>query len=78
MPMKPENRDRYPRNWKAIRAAMLDRAGNRCEFCGVDNYSTCGTTKIVLTIAHLDHTPERPLGRPAASMGHFFLRKPKR
>ena len=37
---------------------MLDRAGNHCEFCGVENYSTHGTTQIVLTIAHLDHTPE--------------------
>ncbi len=58
MPIKPENRDRYPKNWKAIRAAMLDRAGNCCEFCGVADKSYRGATKIVLTIAHLDHTPE--------------------
>ncbi|NJM13727.1 MAG: hypothetical protein HC889_19405 [Synechococcaceae cyanobacterium SM1_2_3] len=30
MPMKPENRARYPRNWKQIRAAILERAGQRC------------------------------------------------
>lgn len=64
MPIKPENRTRYPKNWKQIRAAILDRAGNRCEFCGVENHTyrlnpkTGKQARIVLTIAHLDHTPE--------------------
>ena len=80
MPIKPENRARYPRNWKAIRAAILDRARHRCEQCGipdgvyrnrntgqwtddhglVETWSMDGdrTARIVLTIAHLDHTPE--------------------
>lgn len=81
MPIKPENRARYPRNWKQIRAAILDRARHCCEQCGIPNgvfrNRTTGqwtddhgrveswsavdgdrTTKIVLTIAHLDHTPE--------------------
>lgn len=64
MPIKPENRNRYPKNWKQIRAAILDRAGNRCEFCGVENHTyrlnpkTGQQARIVLTIAHLDHTPE--------------------
>ena len=35
--IKPENRARYPHNWKQIRAAILDRARHRCEFCGVEN-----------------------------------------
>jgi hypothetical protein len=30
MPIRPENKDRYPVNWKEIRAAVLKRAGNRC------------------------------------------------
>jgi hypothetical protein len=90
MPIKPENLARYPKNWKSIRAKILERAGHKCEWddCGVPNYSigywqdgkfvtdwaeTMGdngiigvgavfdgmkTIKIVLTIAHLDHTPE--------------------
>ena len=37
MPIKPENRHRYPRNWGLIRGCVLGRAGNRCEQCGVDN-----------------------------------------
>jgi hypothetical protein len=66
MPIRPENRDRYPHDWAEIRARILQRAGNRCE--GSPQYSDCraengkphpitGST-VVLTIAHLDHTPE--------------------
>lgn len=62
MPIKPENRKRYPKNWKQIRAAILTRARYRCEWCGVENHTTVersgNPTRIVLTIAHLDHTPE--------------------
>ncbi len=78
MPIKPENQHRYPRNWKEIRAAILERAEHRCEHCGVPNHVWRAgeawtrnpeqadawardgerVTRIVLTIAHLDHTPE--------------------
>lgn len=59
MPIRPENKSRYPKDWKQIRARILERAGNCCEFCGVPNYSIRPNgTKVVLTIAHLDHTPE--------------------
>lgn len=69
MPIRPENKARYPKNWKQIRAQILERADNYCEFCGVKNGSyvmKAGTeswqfpeyVKVVLTIAHLDHTPE--------------------
>lgn len=37
MPIKPENRCRYPKNWAEIRAAILARADNRCEQCKVEN-----------------------------------------
>ena len=39
MPIKPENKKLYPTDWKEIRAEILERAGNRCEFCGVENNS---------------------------------------
>ena len=81
MPIKHENKARYPKDWKQIRARILDRARHRCEQCNVPNYAyrnrttgewttnemqvetwTCvdgdKATRIVLTIAHLDHTPE--------------------
>ena len=31
MPIKPENRKRYPTNWKEIRKDILKRADNKCE-----------------------------------------------
>lgn len=59
MPIKPENKSRYPENWKEIRQRILKRANNRCEFCGIENYIIRENgSKVVLTIAHLDHTPE--------------------
>lgn len=102
MPIKRENKDRYPADWSTrIRPAILERANNRCEVCGVVNHSVgyresdgtfmpaAGNQQhdaagrgelsygealelvrhcrdwcddnliiIVLTIAHLDHTPE--------------------
>ncbi|MEK9755089.1 MAG: hypothetical protein VW338_18000, partial [Rhodospirillaceae bacterium] len=100
MPIRPENRNRYPADWPEIRARILRRAGNRCEACGVAGGALGGRLpdgtwcpahptgtdgarltwpgpgsdawcrspgggehqlrilRIVLTIAHLDHTPE--------------------
>lgn len=39
MPIKPENRTRYPANWKQIREGILLRAGGKCEhpFCTATN-----------------------------------------
>ena len=34
MPIKPENRHRYPADWKDIRQRILTRAGYRCEWPG--------------------------------------------
>ena len=41
MPIKPENRHRYPprKAWQKIRADILARAKNCCEHCGVKNYA---------------------------------------
>lgn len=38
MPIRPENRARYPKDWKAISQRVRDRAGQKCEFCGIPNY----------------------------------------
>lgn len=66
MPIRPENRKRYPKDWKAISAAIRERAGNRCE--GSPDFPDCRAengqphpktgSRVVLTVAHLDHTPE--------------------
>lgn len=58
MPILPENKSRYPDNWDDIRKIILEDCGNKCEFCGVKNHTFRDGKQIVLTIAHLDHTPE--------------------
>lgn len=37
MPIKPENKARYPANWKEIRVQILERAGHCCEKCKAKN-----------------------------------------
>lgn len=85
MPIKPENKDRYPKDWKDISLQIKDRAGWRCECegeCGrgthtgrctnVHNGIAYGSTSIViLTTAHLNHTPEdcRPENLKAMCQG---------
>lgn len=39
MPIKPENRRRYPPDWKAIVARVRERSGDRCE--GSPAYPDC-------------------------------------
>lgn len=34
----PCDYSKYPKDWKAIRAEVLERAGHKCEQCGVENY----------------------------------------
>lgn len=80
MPILAENKHRYPASWRGIRAAILERAGHRCEKCGIPNHAWRNKVtgewahdagmveawwldgdaiaRVVLTIAHLDHTPE--------------------
>jgi len=60
MPIRPENRDLYPRHWKALSFCLrADRAKWRCEWCGAKNSDPHPITggKVVLTVAHLDHQP---------------------
>lgn len=81
MPIRAENRDRYPADWAEIsRRIKVDRADGRCECegeCGMPGHagmiidtgevrclnqhgqpSVYSGKKVVLTTAHLDHTPE--------------------
>ena len=61
MPIHPDMKDRYPDDWEDIsRRIRFERAGNRCEHCGAENYKPHPVTgsRVVLTVAHLDHTPE--------------------
>ena len=66
MPIKAENRRRYPRDWPAISLAIRARANWQCE--GSPAYPNCRAENkrphpvtaslVVLTVAHLDHQPE--------------------
>jgi len=65
-PVRPENKDRYPKDWPEISLRIRERAGWKCE--GSPDYPDCRAaqgephpdtgSKVVLTVAHLDHTPE--------------------
>lgn len=37
MPIRPENRDRYPADWKAISERVREEAGQKCEWCKAPN-----------------------------------------
>lgn len=101
MPIRPENRSRYPSDWPAVSLAIREAAGHRCQRCNVrdremilrgkaadghplwrpmsasayengfsaetgDEVSDTSIDTVdwgppfiaVLTVAHLDHTPE--------------------
>lgn len=69
MPISKERMKHYPgggthsKEWKAFRAELIERAGNRCE--GTPQFPDCRAenggahpvtgSKVVLTIAHMDH-----------------------
>lgn len=59
MPIKPENKARYPKDWKAISLRIRERDGWRCKFCAAENGKPNPATgsMVVLTVAHLDHDP---------------------
>jgi 5-methylcytosine-specific restriction endonuclease McrA len=75
MPIRPENRARYPKDWPAISLEVRERARWRCE--GSPAFPECRAQQgnphprtggtVVLTVGHLDHTPENngePGNRP--------------
>lgn len=72
VPIRPEERSRYPSNWREISHRIrFERAGGRCECegeCGHDHGGRCGaehgqphpvtSSRVVLTTGHRNHTPE--------------------
>lgn len=66
MPIKPENRARYPKEWKAIVAQVRERSGDKCE--GSPAFPDCRApngephpvtgSRVVLTTGHMNHEPE--------------------
>jgi len=72
MPIHPDNRARYPKEWPEISHRIrFGRAAGQCEClgeCGHDHGGRCGAThgdphphtgsKVVLTTGHRNHVPE--------------------
>lgn len=72
MPIRPEERDRYPANWAEISKRIRTvRSGGQCECKGECRSGHAGRcqawnkqphprtgSNVVLTVAHLDHQPE--------------------
>lgn len=71
MPIKPDDLARYPLNWPQISQRIRDRSGGRCECkgeCRSGHRGRCNAwqdqphpvtrSKVVLTTAHMDQTPE--------------------
>jgi hypothetical protein len=67
MPIRAEEKARYPSDWRLISLRIRERAGWVCEGSpGI--YPDCRAvhgephpvtgSRVVLTVAHLDHTPE--------------------
>lgn len=79
MPIRPENRARYPKDWKAIVEQVRARSGNACE--GSPAFPDCRAangephpvteSRVVLTTGHLDHTPET---RDLSKLRHWCQR----
>jgi len=58
-------RKRYPPSWEQLAQACKERAGWRCEHCGVEQYALVESRKgtpyiIYLHAAHKHHDPRNP------------------
>lgn len=57
MPIKPENKKRYPADWTMIVELIRVRSGNRCECtgeCGDDHHGRCGLEHLQVGYRHSD------------------------
>jgi len=73
MPVDPT---RYPDGWKKVSLAIRRIAGNRCEWCGVQNGAPLPSGrkgKVILTVAHLG-TPF-PDGKPGDKHDKHDIRR---
>lgn len=59
MPIKPENKDRYPANWGVIREQILARACHRCECCSAPQYAVGQWIEDRFTLARLTASYDR-------------------
>ena len=60
MPIRPENRDRYPTDWAGISKRVRREAGNCCERCGVTNGAMIrrGHVRVVIAVWRPANAPD--------------------
>jgi putative hemolysin len=63
MPIRPENRSRYPKDWPKISLSVRNGAGNKCEWCDVPNGQLGGRLPggTWCRAAGWDHPSDRPV-----------------
>lgn len=57
MPIKPERKKLYPENWEKISDIIIEKAGYKCELCGIPNHDVRNGAEVVLTVHHINHDP---------------------
>jgi hypothetical protein len=79
MPIKPENRARYPKDWKAISVAAKERAGWKCAHagCNARQYSVgrwlSGAGGVLTWTPHADYASDFTYAKQMAAEYSFFL-----
>lgn len=79
MPIKPENRDRYPADWKSISQAAKERAHWKCQHpgCSARQYSVgrwfADSTDVFTWKAHADYASSYAEARQFAAEYSFAL-----
>lgn len=75
--MKPWQRKQYPPDWEALACACKERAGWRCEHCGVSQFTVIESRTgqpytVYLHAAHADHA--QPKSHPAPQLLALCIR----
>jgi hypothetical protein len=70
--MSPMRRENYPPDWEQIRARIRDRAGDRCERCGVPNHDLGYRDDEGAFVLADSAPPGRKLFRTVCTVAHVY------
>jgi hypothetical protein len=76
MPIRPSEKLRYPKDWPAISKRIRERAGNKCEKCGVPNgvyrnKTTGETTTNLMQVETWDLCDGDKIAKIVLTVGHL-------
>lgn len=81
MPIRPENRGRYPADWKLRRKLILQRANWCCEQCGAHNYDPlpmrCCSVRRASADGEVCTWCSTPVPRVVLTIAHLFDKRPE-